>query len=88
VPHAGRFCVHKLAVSSLRGGSNPKSQKDVFQAAFLAAAMSQDQDYLLNDAIAWMDTGLRARAKAGARRAIELLKDKHPEAGDQLAVLA
>lgn len=88
VPHAGRFCVHKLAVSSLRGGSDPKSQKDVFQAAFLAAAMSRNQDYLLHDAMAWMDKGLRAKAKAGARRAIELLKDQHPEAVDHLAALA
>ncbi len=33
--------MHKLAVYSLRGGSNPKSKKDVAQAALLAAAMSQ-----------------------------------------------
>ncbi len=89
VPHAGRFCVHKLAVYSLRaGGDNPKSQKDVAQAALLAAAITQEQDFLLHDAIASMDKTLRAKAKAGAKRAIALLQAEHPEAANLLAHLA
>ena len=89
VPHAGRFCVHKLAVYSLRAGANnPKSHKDVAQAALLAAAIAQEQDFLLHDAIADMEKPLRAKAKAGARRAIELLQTEHPEAVSLLQDLA
>jgi hypothetical protein len=88
VPHGGRFCVHKLAVYALRGGNNPKSQKDVAQAAVLAAAMSQDQEFMLHDAIGAMDKALRSKAKVGARRAIGLLERDYPEAADMLAALA
>ena len=88
VPHAGRFCVHKLALYSLRTGDNPKSQKDVAQAALLAAAIAEEKDYLLADAIKDMDKALRTKAKAGAKRAIELLQDEHPEAASLLEELA
>jgi hypothetical protein len=49
------YSLHKLAVYALRGGNNPKSQKDVAQAALLAAAISQDQEFMLHDAIDAMD---------------------------------
>jgi hypothetical protein len=88
VPHGGRFCVHKLAVYALRGCNNPKSRKDVAQAALLAAAMSQDQEFMLHDAIDAMDKALRSKAKAGARRAIGLLEGDHPEAAGLPAALA
>lgn len=89
VPHAGRFCVHKLALYSLRaGGNNPKSQKDVAQAALLAAAIAQEQDFLLHDAIVEMEKPLRAKAKAGARRAIELLQAEYAQAASLLEALA
>lgn len=89
VPHAGRFCVHKLAVYSLRSGKdNPKREKDVFQAALLAAALAEDRDFMLLDAIEGMDKALRAKAKAGAKRALELLDTSHPEAARQLEALA
>ena len=89
VPHAGRFCVHKLALYSMRGGgNNPKAQKDLSQAALLAAAIVHEQDFLLHDAIAAMEKPLREKAKAGAKRAIELLKESHPEAAGRLEALA
>jgi len=87
VPHAGRFCVHKLAVYSLRSGfDHPKREKDVFQAALIAAALAREQEFLLTDAIGEMDRGLRAKAKAGARRALALLEDS--PAAELLAPLA
>ena len=89
VPHPGRFCVHKLAVYSLRSGrDNPKREKDIHQAALLAATMAQDQDYMLADSIAAAGKHLRTMAKAGAQRALALLDKKHPEAAEQLTVLA
>jgi len=89
VPHPGRYCVHKLAVYSLRSGKdNPKREKDVHQAALLAAAMAEDQDYMFAEAMAAAAKPLRAMAKAGAQRALKLLEADHPEAAEQLAVLA
>lgn len=89
VPHAGRYCVHKLALYSLRSGKdNPKREKDVHQAAILAMAMAEDQDYMLAEAIDAATKPLRAMAKAGAQRACELLEADHPEAAEQLAALA
>ena len=88
VPHGGRFCVHKLALHALRGGNDPKSRKDVAQAALLAAAMSQDQEFMLHDAFDAMDKTLRSKARAGARRAIGLLERDYPEAAGLLAALA
>lgn len=89
VPHAGRFCVHKLAVHSLRTGEdNPKREKDLAQAAVLAASLARDQDFVLKEAIDAMDRTLRARARPGARRAVMLLEREHPEAVSLLEGLA
>lgn len=88
VPNAGRLCVHKLALYSLRAGDNPKSRKDVAQAALLAAAIANEQDFLLTDAIEAMDRSLRSKAKAGAGRAIELLEKEHQQAASLLEELA
>lgn len=88
VPHAGRFCVHKLAVYSLRGGlGNAKREKDVLQAALLAAALAQGQEFLLDEAIHAMDKALRVRVRAGAKRVLGLLGENHPEAARRIEAL-
>ncbi len=85
IPDAGRYCVHKLALYSLRTGSdNPKRAKDVAQAALLAAAMSENHEFLLSDAIGHMDPALRSKVKPGAREAISLLRAHHPDSARQL----
>jgi len=89
VPHPGWFCLHKLALFELRaGGDSAKREKDVFQAAVLASALAQDQDFLLAEAIGGMDSKLRSKAKAGVRRALALLKDGPAEAARLLEPLA
>ena len=89
VPHPGWFCLHKLALFSLRtGADNPKREKDVFQAAVLAAALTREQDFLLNEAIVGMDKTLRARLKLGAKRALKYLADDYPEAAQIMESLA
>jgi len=87
IPHAGRFCVHKLAVYSLRSDS-AKREKDLAQAALLAAVLAENQDFLLGDAIEGMDRTLRTKARAGAQRAISLLETSHPAAARLLEALA
>jgi hypothetical protein len=56
VPNAGRYCIHKLAVYALRSSSDQaKRDKDAFQAAALAAALADDQEFSLEEAIDAMD---------------------------------
>lgn len=89
VPHPGWFCLHKLALYELRtGGDNPKREKDVVQASVLASALAQDQDFLLIEAIGEIDSKLRSKIKAGARRALALLKEGPAEAARLLEPLA
>lgn len=87
VPHPGRFCVHKLAVYSMRSGG-AKSEKDLEQATVLAAVLAGEQNYLLTDAIDATGKSLRSRARAGARRAVEMLDSEYPEAAQLLSTLA
>lgn len=89
VPHPGWFCLHKLALYELREKSqSAKREKDLHQAALLAAALAQDQDFLLIEAIDGMDARLRSKLKVGARRALTLLKDGPAEAVRLLGPLA
>lgn len=89
VPHAGWFCLHKLALYALRtGADNPKREKDVMQAAVLAQALAQKSDFLLTAAIAGMDRKLKTRIRPGVKRALALLGDAAPEAAGLLEPLA
>jgi YD repeat-containing protein len=89
VPHPGRFCLHKLALFRLRSASDsPKREKDVHQAAILAAALARDQEFLLLEARRAADSSLRSKLKSGAKRAMALLEDSSPEAAKFLESLA
>lgn len=88
VPHAGRYCVHKLALYSMRAGASSKGHKDLQQAALLAAVLSQQAEYMLGDAIDAAGRMLRSKARPGARKLIDLLREEHPQAADLLKPLA
>lgn len=81
VPHAGWYCLHKLALYALRtGADNPKREKDVLQAAVLAQALAQKNDFLLTEAIEGMDSKLKTKVRPGVKRALALIGDDAPEA--------
>lgn len=81
VPNAGRFLIHKLAISVLRAASDSsKREKDIVQSACLAAVLAEDQEFVLEEAIDTMNTSLRARVKPAARRALKLLEPDYPGA--------
>ncbi len=89
VPHAGWFCLHKLALYSLRtGADNPKREKDVLQAAVLAQALMHKSDFLLSEAIEGMDAKLKARIRPGVKRALAALGEGSPETAAVLEKLA
>ena len=80
VPHPGWFCLHKLALYSLRtGADNPKREKDVSQAAMLAEVLAEKQEYVLKEAIEGMDGKLKSRIKPGVKRALALLGNERSE---------
>jgi hypothetical protein len=89
VPHAGRFLIHKLAVSTLRAASDsPKREKDIVQSATLAAILAQEQDFVLQEAIDAMNMPLRNRVKPAVKRALKLLQADYPAAVQLLGKLA
>jgi hypothetical protein len=86
VPHAGRFCIHKLAVYALRS-DHAKRDKDAQQAALLVAALADGHDFLLEEAVEAMDRALKSKIKPGARKALELLGTRFPTATRELEAL-
>jgi len=87
VPHAGRFCLHKLAVYALRS-DHAKRDKDLAQATLLAAVLAEHQEFLLDDALTALDRTMRAKVKPGAARALQLLGTQHAAAAERLASIA
>lgn len=83
VPLPERFAVHKLIVSRLRAGSNKKSEKDVLQAAVIAAVLADTNPGALESAI----TDLPERGHRHLRGALteaRSLLEAHPRALDEL----
>jgi hypothetical protein len=55
--HPRRFCIHKLAVHTLRDATdNAKSEKDIFPSAVFAAALAEERDFFLQEAIDTMNS--------------------------------
>ena len=52
----------------------------MLQAAVLAQALAQKNDFLLTEAIEGMDSKLKTRIRPGVKRALALIGDGAPEA--------
>jgi len=86
VPGAGRFCLHKLALYLMRKDSDAaKREKDVLQAAVLMAALSEDQDYVIDEAENALDANLRKLMKPGVARALAMLEKNFGAAAERLS---
>lgn len=89
VPNPARYCVHKLVVAGLRAAaSTAKKEKDIVQAAFLAAALHELREGDLEDAVAGLRGKARGRARAPAIRAVARLEPAHSGAASILQRLA
>lgn len=84
VPLPERFCIHKLLVSMLRTGRDAKSQKDVFQAAVLAAALGDLAPGALAAAKAALPKRARPLWKRGLAAVAKHLESSHPRAWEEL----
>lgn len=84
VPVPERFAVHKVLVSSRRR-RNPKSEKDLLQAAVLSAILAESQSGALESAIESLRPRARKSFEESARRLLPLLS-RHPRAIEALAI--
>lgn len=83
IPVAERFAVHKLVVSQLRANREAKTEKDIFQASVILAALGEKYPGAIETAV--MDLPVSARkylAKASVQ-ALELMQG-HPRAVEEL----
>jgi hypothetical protein len=85
VPLAERFAVHKLVVSQLRLNRGAKSEKDVFQACVLLAALAEKHPGATESAVKDLPRAARKYLKSAAKAARSWLEPRHPRAWEELA---
>jgi hypothetical protein len=84
VPLPERFAVHKLLVSQLRIGRGVKSDKDIFQASVLCAALADDHPGALEAALAEVPRRARRYLPPALEAARRHLEHDHPRAWEEL----
>jgi hypothetical protein len=86
VPLPERFAVHKLIVSRLRRGRGSKSDKDVFQACTLAAALAESHPGAIETAIGEIPRRCRKHLRLALATARKYVETQHPRAWEELQV--
>lgn len=84
-PLPERFAVHKLVVSRLRTGREAKSDKDVFQASVLCAALADTHPGAIEAAVAQTPRSIKKHLKAALTTARRYLEQVHPRAWEELS---
>jgi hypothetical protein len=84
VPLPERFAVHKLIVSRVREGRQAKSDKDVFQACVLAAALAETHPGALEAAVAAVPRAASKHLARGLESARRWLESDCPRAWQEL----
>jgi len=84
VPLPERFAVHKLVVSRLRTGREAKSDKDVFQACVLCAALAESHPGAVESAVAEIPRRARKYLKPAIESARRFIEQTHPRAWEEL----
>ena len=85
VPLTERFAIHKLLVSQLRVGRGAKAQKDVLQAAVLAAALADSHPGALEEAADALPRSARKLVRTATRAVRPHLEFEHTGAWEVLA---
>jgi hypothetical protein len=85
LPLPERFAVHKLVVSRLRVERGAKVEKDVFQAAVLAAVLGETHPDALTSAVEALPRRARKHFEAGRAQAAAYLEAAHPRAWEELS---
>lgn len=82
VPVAERFSIHKLVVSQLRTNRSAKSEKDIFQAAVLIAALGERFPGAISQAVEDLPVSAGRHLFAAASAVLGLMQD-HPRACEE-----
>lgn len=83
IPVAERFAIHKLVVSQLRSNRDAKSDKDIFQAAVILAALGEKFPGAIESAVMDLPVSAQRYLKAGAQRVLPAL-EAYPRAKEEL----
>jgi hypothetical protein len=84
IPVAERFAVHKLVVSQLRTNRDTKTEKDIFQAAVILAALGDKYPGAIEAAVMDLPASSRKYFVKASARALELMQE-HPRAVEELS---
>jgi hypothetical protein len=84
IPVAERFAVHKLVVSQLRTNRDTKTEKDIFQASVILAALGEKHPGAIETAVMDLPVSARKYLVKASTRALELMQG-HPRAVEELA---
>jgi hypothetical protein len=85
VPLPERFAVHKLLVSRLRAGREAKSDKDVFQACVLCAALAESHPGAIESAVAQVPRRAKKYLPPAVESARRYLDPAHGRAWEELS---
>ncbi len=85
VPLPERFAVHKLFVSRLRTGREAKSDKDVFQACVLCAALAESHPGAIESAVAQIPRRAQKYLAPAVEAARRYLEPAHGRAWEELS---
>ena len=88
IPLPERFAIHKLIVSRLRTGRNAKSDKDVFQACVLCAALAESHPGAIESAAAQVPRRTKKYLASAVTAARRLLEPVHARAWEELSQTA
>lgn len=85
VPLPERFAIHKLIVSRLRTGREAKSDKDVFQACVLCAALAESHPGAIESAVAQIPRRAKKYLAPAIESARRYLDPTHARAWEELS---
>jgi len=85
VPLPERFAIHKLIVSRLRTGRNAKSEKDVYQASVLCAALADTHPGAIDSAVSQVPKRAKKYLKLATESARRFLEGNHLRAWEELS---
>lgn len=85
VPLPERFAIHKLVVSRLRTGREAKSDKDVFQACVVCAALAASHPGAIESAVEQVPRRARKYLKLATASARRYLEKDHLRAWEELS---
>lgn len=85
VPLPERFAVHKLVISRLRTGRDAKSEKDVYQACVLCAALAESYPGAIESAAAQTPRRAKKYLALAIESARRFLESSHSRAWEELS---